>query len=173
MLQHNLPSVIISVIWMEGTTHLLSLNDAFIRLTHKPPLHRSISHMASVWACIKQKPRNLRQVSEQGRTLSSLYPSPPPASYTHTLPADPHHHMPKIIIQVSLCIHIQTWWRRIEPLYEGEVVCLSSSASTRKQEKAPIAAGGSRKESETDGLAGEVNGDWEREEKETLWMTVI
>lgn len=47
-------------------------------------------------------------------------------------------------------------------------MCLSSSASTRKQEKAPIAAGGSRKGSETDGLAGEVNGDWEREEKETL-----
>lgn len=53
-------------------------------------------------------------------------------------------------------------------------MCLSSSASTRKQEKAPIAAGGSRKGSETAGLAGgEVNGDEERErgrekEKETL-----
>lgn len=43
-------------------------------------------------------------------------------------------------------------------------MCLSSSASTRKQEKAPIAAGGSRKGSETAGLAGgEVNGDVERE----------
>lgn len=54
-------------------------------------------------------------------------------------------------------------------------MCLSSSASTRKQEKAPIAAGGSRKGSETVGLAGgEVNGDREREkEKETLSMTVI
>ena len=39
-------------------------------------------------------------------------------------------------------------------------MCLSSSASTRKQEKAPIAAGGGRKGSETAGLAGrEVNGD--------------
>ena len=43
-------------------------------------------------------------------------------------------------------------------------MCLSSSASTRKQEKAPIAAGGSRKGSETAGLAGgEVNGDVEQE----------
>lgn len=42
-------------------------------------------------------------------------------------------------------------------------MCLSSSASTRKQEKAPIAAGGSRKVSETAGLAGgEVDGDGER-----------
>lgn len=47
-------------------------------------------------------------------------------------------------------------------------MCLSSSASTRKQEKAPIAAGGSRKGSETAGLVGgEVTGDGEGE-KETL-----
>lgn len=47
-------------------------------------------------------------------------------------------------------------------------MCLSSSASTRKQEKAPIAAGGSRKELETVGLVGgKVKGDRERK-KETL-----
>lgn len=39
-------------------------------------------------------------------------------------------------------------------------MCLSSSSSTRKQEKAPIGSGGSRKRLETAGLArGEVNGD--------------
>lgn len=37
--------------------------------------------MASVWSCIKQKPRNLRQVSEQGTTLSS--PPPTPSMHTH------------------------------------------------------------------------------------------
>lgn len=42
-------------------------------------------------------------------------------------------------------------------------MCLPSSANTRKQEKAPIATGGSRKELETVGLVGgEVNGDEER-----------
>lgn len=86
MLQRNLPSLIISVIRREGAVHLLSLNRAFIQLTHKPPLHHSISHMASVWACIKQKPRNLRQVSEQGRTLSSLQP-PTPTRLLYTHPA--------------------------------------------------------------------------------------
>lgn len=43
-------------------------------------------------------------------------------------------------------------------------MCLSSSSSTRKQEKAPIGSGGSRKRLETARLArGEVNGDGERE----------
>lgn len=45
-------------------------------------------------------------------------------------------------------------------------MCLSSSASTRKQEKAPIAAGGSRKDLETAGLVGgKVNGDGEERKK--------
>ena len=76
-------------------------------LEHKLQLSQSLCQMALVWSCIKHKARNLRQVSEQGTTLSLLQP-PPPLSliHTHTPPADPHRHVPKIIIQVSLCIHI-------------------------------------------------------------------
>lgn len=56
-------------------------------------------------------------------------------------------------------------------------MCLSSSASNGEQEKAPIAAGGSRKGTETAGLeGGKVHGDGERKresKKESLWVTVI
>lgn len=46
----------------------------------------SVSQMALAWSCIKQKPRNLRQASEQGTTLSGLPPHPLSPSYTHTHP---------------------------------------------------------------------------------------
>lgn len=75
----------------EGARCLLNLTFSGT-LKHK--LARSLCQMASVWSCIKQKPRNLRQVSEQGRTLSSLQP-PPHLLYTHT----PHPLTPTTICQ--------------------------------------------------------------------------
>lgn len=44
-------------------------------------------------------------------------------------------------------------------------MCLSSSASTRKEEKPHTAASGSRNGSETESLAKPMNGDWQRDGK--------
>lgn len=57
---------------------------------------------------IQHKTKNLEILDkyQNKEKLCLAYPAPLLPTYTHTPPADPHRHMPKIIIQVSLCIHI-------------------------------------------------------------------
>lgn len=81
---------------LEGANCLLNLTFSGT-LKHKRLLSHSLCHMASAWSCIKQKPRNLRQVSEQGRTLSSLLPPPlHPLSLIHT-------HAPHPLTPTTIC----------------------------------------------------------------------
>lgn len=92
MLPHTLPAPIISAHSTGGSQPFVKPH--IFRHAQTQTAAHSLCQMALAWSCIKQKPRNLRQVSEQGRTLSSLHP-PPHLLYTHT----PHPLTPTTICQ--------------------------------------------------------------------------
>lgn len=108
---------------------------------------------------ILHKTKNLEILDKyQNKAELCLACSTPSLIHTHT----PHPLTPTTICQKLsykfLFVSIFKHDGEELSLYTRGRLYLSSSASTRKQEKAPIAAGGGRKGSETAGLAGrEVN----------------
>lgn len=163
---------------LEGANCLLNLTFSGT-LKHKRLLSHSLCHMASAWSCIKQKPRNLRQVSEQGRTLSSLLPPPSTLSllYTHMHPTrwPPPPYAKNYHTSFSLYPYLNMMEKNWAFIWGGGCVFIQQRQhqETResphccwwKQERVGDCGAGGRR--------GERRLGEREKEKGTLWVTVI